>query len=209
MGLMKYVFEQAGKPRGKFGELFAMSMNLGHSKLTRWGLSYLTVNPEDFVLDVGCGGGKTVSRLAKIAREGKVWGVDYSDASVAAATRANRKSIDNGQVKILKASVSELPFPGEMFDLVTAVETCYFWPDFHENLKEIYRVLKPGGSFVIINEAYKNEKFEKRNSSIANTCKFLYYLPLEFKEYFEKAGFSQIRIKTIESKNWITVIGRK
>ena len=50
MGLMKYVFEQAGKPRVKFGELFAMSKNLVHSKLTRRGMTYLTENPEDFVL---------------------------------------------------------------------------------------------------------------------------------------------------------------
>ncbi len=75
------------------------------------------------ILDVGCGGGRTVSKLAAIATQGKVYGVDYSDESVAATKRTNVRWIDLGRVEIRHGSVSQLPFPDGMFDLVTAVET--------------------------------------------------------------------------------------
>ena len=209
MRITRYIIKQAGNPTGRFGRLFVTSMNRGHNALTKWGLRHLNITSKTAILDIGCGGGKTVNRLAKIALDGYVCGVDYSDASVAASTTANKGLIRGGRVEILKASVSSLPFPAAMFDVVTAIETCYFWPDFQENLREIHRVLKPGGMVVLVNEAYKNIKFEKRNSSISKACKFSYYLPSEFEEFLKKAGFSQVRIEVIKKKNWITVMGKK
>jgi ubiquinone/menaquinone biosynthesis C-methylase UbiE len=209
MGIMKYIIEQAGNPTGRFGRLFVRSMNRGHNELTQWGLRHLNITSKATILDIGCGGGKTVNWLAKIALDGYVCGVDYSDASVAASTAANKGLIGEGRVEILKASVSSLPFPADMFDVVTAIETCYFWPDFQENLKEIHRVLKPGGMVVLVNEAYRNIKFEKRNSSISKACKFSYYLPSEFELFLREAGFFRIRIEVIEKKNWINITGEK
>ena len=52
--------------------------------------------------------------------------------------------------------MSKLPFPDGMFDLVTAVETHYYWPDLVADMREVLRVLKPGGTFVLIAEAYKD-----------------------------------------------------
>jgi len=100
-------------------------MNSTHSKLTDWGLKHILIKDHDTILDVGCGGGRTVSKLAAVATQGKVHGVDYSEESVAATKRMNARWIDLGRVEIRHASVSRLPFPDGMFDLVTAVET-YF-----------------------------------------------------------------------------------
>ncbi len=103
-------------------------MNSRHSKVADWGLSHISVGTDETVLDVGCGGGKTVSKLAAIATQGKVYGVDYSKESVAVAKRTNRQWIDMGRVEILEASVSQLPFAANMFDLATGVETHFWWP---------------------------------------------------------------------------------
>ena len=46
-----------------------------------------------------------------------------------------------------QASVAELPFEAEQFDVATAFETVYFWPELAQNFREVYRVLKPGGTF--------------------------------------------------------------
>jgi ubiquinone/menaquinone biosynthesis C-methylase UbiE len=130
-------------------------MNRVHSKLAEWGLQQVSVGKGDTTLDVGCGGGAMVRKLAAVAAEGKVYGVDHSEQSVAAARRTNRQGIAEGRVEIRQASVSALPFPDGHFDLVTAVETHYFWPDLPADMREILRVLKPGGTLVVLAEAYK------------------------------------------------------
>ena len=117
------VVRQCRKPSGWLGRLFAFEMNVRHRALTAWGLSHATPGPNSVVLDVGCGGGRTVRELAQIAREGKVYGIDYAGASVAVARMVNAAAIGAGQVEVLQGSVSALPFAADMFDLVTAVET--------------------------------------------------------------------------------------
>ena len=82
---------------------------------------------EDFtILDVGCGGGRTLSKLATAATQGKVYGIDYSKERVAVTKRMNARWLEMGRVEVRQASVSHLPFQDGMFDLVTAVENVPF-----------------------------------------------------------------------------------
>ena len=105
-------------------------------------------------------GGRTVAKLAAMTSDGVVYGVDYSEGSVAASLTQNENSVKAGRVFIKKAAVSNLPFPDDTFDLVTEVETHYYWPDLANDMKEIQRVLKPGGKLVIIAEMYKGGKYD-------------------------------------------------
>lgn len=207
MGIMGKIVKQNRMPTGRFGAFCARLMNISHSNVTRWGLSHISINKNDTILDIGCGGGKTVNTLAKIATEGKVYGIDYSEVSVAVSIGKNKKLIEKGQVKILHASVDSLPFSDDMFDLVIAVDSYYFWPDLINNLKEIRRVLKTGGSVILVNEMYRDERFEKRNSKLARIGDFTYHLPEEFRVFLRDAGYSSIKIEVLENKNWIAAIG--
>jgi len=207
MGIMEKILKQARMPTGRSGTFCARLMNIGHSNVTRWGLSHISINKDDTILDIGCGGGKTINTLAKIATEGKVYGIDYSEISVAVSTNTNKRLIDKGQVKILHASVDSLPFSDDIFDLVIAVESYYFWPDLINNLKEIRRVLKTGGSLILVNEMYRDERFEKRNSNLARIGNFTYHLPEEYRAFLRDASYSSIKIEVLENKNWITAIG--
>lgn len=207
MGIMEKILKQDRMPEGRFGAFWARFMNIGHSRLTQWGLNHISINKDDTILDIGCGGGRTVNTLAKIAAEGKVYGIDYSEVSVAVSTSKNKRLIDAGRVKILHASVDSLPFSDDMFNLVIAVESCHFWPDLVNNLKEIRRVLKPGGSVIIVNGIYRDERFEKRNSKVARMGDFTYHLPDEFRVFLKDAGYSSIQIEVLENKNWIAVTG--
>ena len=209
MGLMEKMVKQCRKPTGRLGRIMARAMNYGHSKVTRCGLSHVSINENDTILDVGCGGGKTVNTLAKTATEGKVYGIGYSEVSVAVSSKINKKFIEAGRVEILLGSVESLPFPDDFFDLVTVVEAYYFFPDLINNLKEIRRVLKPGGSVILINEAYRHDKFEKRNAKWARMGDFTYHLPEEFREFLRDAGYSSIQIDVLENKNWIAATGTK
>src|SRR5262249_55276761 len=127
-------------------------MNSRHSKVTDWGLSHISIREHDTVLDVGCGGGRTVSKLAAIATQGKVYGIDHSKESVVVAGKTNREWIAMGRVEIREGSISKLPFSQNMFDLVTAVKTHFWWPNLTGALSEVFRVLKPGGMLVLISE---------------------------------------------------------
>jgi ubiquinone/menaquinone biosynthesis C-methylase UbiE len=207
MGITENLMKQARMPTGRFGAFWARLMNVGHSSVTRWGLSHISINRNDVILDIGCGGGRTVNTLAKIATEGTVYGIDYSQVSVAVSTSKNKRLIEKGQVRILHASVDSLPFSDDMFDLVIAVESCYFWPDLINSLKEIRRVLKTGGSVMLVNAMYRHERFEKRNSKWATVGKFTYYRPEEFGGFLRDAGYSSVRIEVLENKNWIAAIG--
>src|SRR5260370_12751976 len=73
---------QCSKPTGWVGRFTLWRMNSSHSKLTDWGLGCIAIEKHRTILDVGCGGGRAVRKLAGIAPPGKVYGVDYSQESV-------------------------------------------------------------------------------------------------------------------------------
>jgi ubiquinone/menaquinone biosynthesis C-methylase UbiE len=140
-----YAMTQVKKPSKWVGRFFVWLMNLSHSNLTDWGLTHIRIEKDFTILDVGCGGGRTIQKLAA-ATQGMVYGVDYANGSVAASRAKNAQLVEVGRVEIKHASVSQLPFPGNKFDLVTAVETQYYWPDLPNDMREILRVLGPGGN---------------------------------------------------------------
>jgi len=146
---------QCQKPRGWLGRFVLRNMNSRHSKVTDWGLGHVRIEPHYTILDVGCGGGRTLCKLAGVATQGKAYGVDYSEESVAISKRTNAPWIAMDRVEVQHGSVSQLPFPEGMFDLVTAVETHFWWPNLPTDMREICRVLKPGGWLVVIAEVYK------------------------------------------------------
>ena len=163
------------------------------------------------VLDVGCGGGRTVSKLAAMAAQGKVYGVDYSDESVAATKRTNARWIELGRVEIRHGSVSELPFPDGMFDLVTAVETHFWWPNLPGDMREVFRVTKPGGMLALIAEVYKgaNTMAAKLAEKYASRTGMTLLSVDEHRELFTNAGYSDVQAVEERGKGWICATGRK
>ena len=174
MSLLKRLLSQSRKPSGRFGRFLAWGMNVGHAGLTRWGLDFIEIARDMDVLVIGCGGGRTVDQLASIAADGKVVGIDYSQDAIAVARKKNQKPIDIGRVAILQESVSSMSFCDDAFDLVTAFESHYFWPDFRENLKEIHRVTKQNGQLLIVGAVYKNKRFDRRNRRIVDAVGMTY-----------------------------------
>jgi ubiquinone/menaquinone biosynthesis C-methylase UbiE len=186
-------------------------MNSSHSKLTDWGLEHIAIENQRAILDVGCGGGRTVSKLASIAKQAKVYGVDYSDASVAVTKRTNAQWIDLGRVEVQHGSVSQLPFPDGMFHLVTAVETHFWWPNLPGDMREVFRVLKPGGTLTIIAEVYKgaNTTVSRLAEKYASRTGMALLSADEHRELFTNAGFSNVQVIEERRKGWICSIGRK
>ena len=146
-------FENTRKPVGFGGKIMVAMMNVGHSAVARWGLQFLNAAPDAKVLDCGCGGGANIKRLLKKCPEGIVKGIDYSPVSVEKSKKVNEAAIAEGRCTVLQGSVADMIFAGDWFDAVTAFETVYFWPDLPQCFREVYRVLKPGGTLLICNES--------------------------------------------------------
>ena len=200
---------QCKRPRGFLGRFVLWNMNARHSRVTDWGLSHVTLRSNDVVLDVGCGGGRTVAKLAAIAPQGKVYGVDYSAESVAMARKVNRRAIETGRVEIREGPVSQLPFSDGMFDVVTAVETHFWWPDLPNDMREVFRVVKPGGTVVVIAEIYKgaDTAASKLAEKYISPSGMKFLSADEHRELLHHAGFADVEIFT--QKSWICATGKK
>lgn len=186
-------------------------MNSRHSKVTDWGLSNVAVRPQDVILDVGCGGGRTIHKLAAVATDGKVFGLDFADASLAVARKLNARQIEQGRVEIHEGSVLNLPFQADTFDLVTAIETHFWWTDLPAGILEIRRVLKPGGTLLIIAEIYKGAqaKMTRLVEEYAPRTGIKVLSPDEHRALFSNGGYSDVQINTEPHKGWICAKGKK
>jgi ubiquinone/menaquinone biosynthesis C-methylase UbiE len=115
-----------------------------------------------------------------------------------------------GRVEVVEGSVSQLPFSADVFDVVTAVETHFWWPDLPGGMCEVLRVLKPGSRLVVIAEIYKGA-----NTRVAKLAEKLHPPGMtllsvsEHHELFASAGYSDVQIIEEPSKGWICGIGIK
>jgi ubiquinone/menaquinone biosynthesis C-methylase UbiE len=184
-------------------------MNIFHSGLTDWGLKHVSIEKRFTILDVGCGGGRTIQKLAAIAMEGMVYGIDYAKGSVAASRGKNAQLIKAGRVEIHRASVSQLPFPDNKFDLVTAVETQYYWPDHVKDMREILRALKPSGTLIIIAETYKDGRYDMLKGSVMKLLRSTSLSVDEHRELFSTAGYTDVQKFEERNKGWICGTGIK
>jgi len=184
-------------------------MNKEHYELTGWGLTHININPDFTVLDVGCGGAKTVNPLAAHVPYGKVYGVDYSPDMVAYARKLNRKYIEQGKAEIVIGQADRTGFPDGAFDLVTAVETYYFWPSLPDAFSEILRVLKPAGRLLMINEMVKDGVYDVKKAALIEKVHVRLFALEEIQAMLKKAGFTTIEVFRKEDSAWNTVLAQK
>ena len=190
-------FDNMRKPKGKLGKIQLKSMNKEHTPVSLWGLKHLDIQDDDIVLDIGCGGGININRMSKKAK--KVYGVDYSIESVNLSREVNRQEIYDGKVEILKGNVQDLPFEDNTFDIVTAFETVYFWPNIEKSFGEVKRVLKPGGIFLIGMESNGNDNLTMKISE--KLINMTVYNDEEITEFLKNNGYSQITVYLRDAKN--------
>ena len=199
-------FENTRKPAGLGGQIMVSMMNLGHRPLADWGFQFLRVSPDAAVLDCGCGGGANIKRLLKACPEGVVKGIDYSPVSVEKSRELNADAIQAGRCAVMQGSVMDMLFAAAQFDLATAFETVYFWPDLPQCFREVCRVLKPDGTFLICNESSGDtDKDEKWTEIIGGMT---IYSGDELKTFLENAGFCNVQIHK-NKMGWLCVTGQK
>jgi ubiquinone/menaquinone biosynthesis C-methylase UbiE len=193
LGILDSLIEQAKNPRGFIGSVMLKMMNSAHAEKIAWGLSKAAVDEDALVLDIGCGGGEAVKMLSPLIKTGKIYGVDYSEDAVSATVKKNKKDVQSGKMIVQRASVSSIPFQDNFFDIAFAFQTHYFWPDLKHDIREVNRVIKPDGRFVLVSEIYKINYHMKEYTTID-----------EMKELLFISGFSSVSVFETK-KDWCFV----
>lgn len=184
---------QFGKPSGLFGSLFmGPLLNIANMRLVNAAIARLNPSPQDKILDVGFGGGYSLFSLAGLARRGKVEGVDYSLEMVERASAEIHQRRLASRIRVTCADVAALPYPGEAFDKALTASSIYYWQDPSAGLREMARVLKPGGrisvgirspaSLRLLTLAWQDFRLYERE---------------ELEQMMEAAGF-----RILSSENW-------
>ena len=208
MGLIKDFFSQTGKPEGVLGKLMLSSMNSGHAKLADWGMTYLDgIGDVLDAADLGCGAGRNLGELLRKYPSARICGLDHSALSVESASKYNSKAILEGRCKVVEGDVATLDLPDSSLDLVTAFETVYFWPGLSRCFREVNRVLRPGGHFLVCNESDGKDKTSKSFEKIIDGMTA--YTADEIKAALIEAGFSDVAVNHHPSKPWIAVLATK
>lgn len=190
-------FSNMRKPEGKLGNIQLKSMNKEHTPVSLWGLKHLNISPDDIVLDIGCGGGMNINRMAQTAK--KVYGIDYSIESVNLSKEVNEDLIREGRVEVHEGDVMDLPFDDDTFDIVTAFETVYFWPDIIKSFGEVKRVLKPGGMFLIGCESNGTNNLAMK--FFDKVIDMTFYEDKDLREFLGNNDFKDITVYLRDGKN--------
>jgi ubiquinone/menaquinone biosynthesis C-methylase UbiE len=137
-------------PLGWLGRLLASIMERETTAINQDAIALLAPKEGEAILDVGTGNGISLQHLATRVGEGSVVGVDHSPVMCARAARNNKAQIAAGRVKVKCTRSDDLPFENGYFDAAMSVHTMYFWDPAEPHLKEIARVLRPGGRLVLV-----------------------------------------------------------
>ena len=112
-------------------------------------LEQLALEPRDWVLEVGFGGGDLLERILDAGPTESVAGIDISPEMVRLASRRLQRYIRDGKLEVRCGDIEHIPYVAGEFSKLCSVNTIYFWENPAKALVECRRVLKAGGQIVI------------------------------------------------------------
>ena len=156
------LFKQIKRPSGLFGRYVVPLMwNKRNRVLNNATLRHLQPQPDDRILEIGFGGGYLLSRLIKQTPKGLIAGIDKSDVVLSYCRAKFSRAIRTGKLELQQAGVNKLPYPDQHFSKICSVNSLFFWPNLHEGICEIFRVLTPDG-LIVFTYTTKEELDRKR-----------------------------------------------
>lgn len=115
----------------------------------QWAISLLKAGADNSILEVGFGPGQAIKMLARANPSIKIAGIEHSETMLTAASQLNQAEAATGRVNLQIGKAEQLPFADATFDKAFSVNCIYFWKEPITGLRELHRVLKPGGCAVI------------------------------------------------------------
>lgn len=202
MGLWHRLAQQFRQPTGFLGRLAGFFFRINREGID-WTINLLEIQPTDHVLEIGFGPGHGIQHVAKIAAQGRIAGVDFSETMVQQASRRNATAIAAGRVELCLSDASVLLYPENTFHKVFATNVVYFWKDPLANLQELRRVMKPGGRLALYIIA-KDDLFKFK---VTQTGVYQLYAGEDLVRILSQAGFHQARFVTKTERHRTGICG--
>ncbi len=203
----EFIARQASNPSGLLGRLLFRLMAAETLAVNKRTLELLAPDPNSRLLEIGFGHGRTLARAAELAPQGFVAGIDISADMVQNFRSPNPRSIDQCLIEVKHANSDGIPYPNAHFDRAYAVHTVYFWNNPLPHLREIYRVTRAGGKFVM---AFTPKEDTHAVASFPATV-YRFYSIEETKKFFSEVGFTQVEIvrELITSRDTVFAVARR
>lgn len=166
-------------------------------------LPFASIEPGNTVLDLGSGSGAEVLRAARmVGPEGKAIGVDMTDAMLELA-RANQQASGIANAEFLKGEIESLPLPDATVDVIVSNCVLNLSPDKASALAEAFRVLRPGGRFVVadvvVEGAAEPDAAWRADLAGWSACVTGAMTEAGYARALESAGFIEIQLARISS----------
>jgi len=190
MNVEKRKLPQRSLPRGLAGRITLWFMQKEHKSVYKNMVKALDLQPEDDLLEVACGSGYFLKKYASDAHS--VAGLELSEVAVKVATKKNKERILARTAEILQGEASQLPWEDNRFSVAIAMGSFSIFPKPVESLKEMYRVLRPGGRAVIGLEHNAEDGLD--HTKYAEKYAMRVYTENEVRAMMKEAGFSHISI---------------
>ena len=195
------------RPHGEDGLKMIKEMNQGHEDISNFAMECIDTSVDDDVLDIGCGGGVNIEKFLRRCPDGNVWGLDYSVVSVSESIKRNQEAVDMGRCQVIEANVCNMPIDDDTFDIVSAFSSIYFWPDFKNTLKKVFKIIKTNGQFMIACGSDGNDPNDE--DWVDADAGMTVYTEEQLIEYLKKAGFKEIKTYRKENTYILVVIAKK
>lgn len=169
-------------------------------------LDAMALRRGEHVLDAGCGTGLLLEQQAlAVGREGRAEGIDFSEDMLA---RAAARCADMPQVNLQQGNIETLPFEDSSFDALSCTQTLLYVEDLDQALRELHRVLKPGGRIAVLetdwsgailnshDQALTQRIFGAWDIALANPN-----LPKRLRPLLTGLGFGAMRVEAIPILN--------
>ena len=188
MRLWHILAQQFRQPSGFFGRFAGFLFRINLEGIA-WTIDQLEIQPTDHVLEIGFGPGHGIQQAARLAVQGRVAGVDFSETMLQQALGRNAAAIATGNVELRLGDASKLPYPDNSFHKVFGTNVVYFWEDPVATLQEVQRVMKPGGRLAL----YVISKEDIANFKVTQTGVYHLYTGEDLVQLLTQAGFHQAR----------------
>lgn len=180
------------------------------TKYQKFVVDLINFNITKTFLDIGCGNGWAVRYAYEIAGGyGDFYGADLSSNMI---DKAKERNADTPKLNFVVADAAQLPFEANLFDTVISTNSFHHYPEPNRVLREVSRVLKPGGKLFILDPT-ANGPFAKLVNFIGKLVEKEHvnmYSSKEFRKMYEKAEISYIDSIPVEKSRYTLVhTGRK